>query len=79
MVSERQPNFLRSYGAASASIESLEYLTDERLRVLEDRLSIHWTVNSPAYGLKWAMRPLVAKLRNRGEPARLRIYVAEKV
>lgn len=79
MVSERQSNFLRRYGTASASIESLEYLTDERLRTLEGSLSIHWSIYSPSYGLKWAMRPLVSKLRNRRDPARFRIYVAEKV
>jgi SAM-dependent methyltransferase len=78
MVSERRSNFLRCYGTASASIESLEYLTDERLRALEDRLSIHWSIYSPNYGLKWAMRPIVSKLRNKREPARFRIYVAEK-
>jgi ubiquinone/menaquinone biosynthesis C-methylase UbiE len=78
MVSERHSNFLRCYGTTSASIESLEYLTDERLKSLEDRLSIHWSIYSPSYGLKWAMRPIVSKLRNKREPARFRIYVAEK-
>ena len=78
MVSERQSNFLRCYGTASASIESLEYLTDERLRTLESRLSIHWSIYFPSYGLSWAMRPFMSKLRNRREPARFRIYVAEK-
>jgi hypothetical protein len=78
MVFERHSNFLRCYGTASASIESLDYLTDERLRALEDRLSIHWSIYSPSYGLKWTMRPIVSKLRNKREPARFRIYVAEK-
>ena len=78
MVSERHSNFLRCYGTASASIESLEYLTDERLKTLEERLSIDWRIYAPSYGLKWAMRPLMSKLRNRREPARFRIYVAEK-
>ena len=78
MVSERRAAFLQSYGTASNSIRSLEYLTDERLRILEEQLSIQWTIHSPQYGFKWAMRPLVAKMRNRREPSRFRIYVARE-
>jgi SAM-dependent methyltransferase len=78
MVSERRAGFLERYGTASASIESTEFLTDERLHSLEKRLSIRWTIYSPRYGFRWAMRPFLAKLRNRREPARFRIYVARK-
>lgn len=78
MVSERRAAFLRLYGTASDSIESTEYLTDERLRSLEKRLGIKWTAFSPSYGLRWAMRPLFALLRNRREPSRFRIYFARK-
>lgn len=79
MVAERQAHFLHHYGTASDSIKSLEYLTDERLRTLEEQMQIRWTIYSPWYGLKWFMRPLVAKLRNKREPSRFRIYVARKV
>lgn len=78
MVSERHTAFLQSYGTASDSVRSLEFFTDERLRALEEKLSIRWTVHSPQYGLKWAMRPLIARLRHRREPSRFRIYVARK-
>jgi SAM-dependent methyltransferase len=78
MVAERQVAFMHRYGTASDSIRSLEYLTDERLRELEERLSIRWTIHSPGYGFRWSMRPLVAKLRNRREPSRFQIYVARK-
>jgi len=78
MVSERHAAFLKNYGTASDSIRSLEFLTDERLRTLEEQLSIKWTVYSPRYGLKWAMRPLIARLRDRREPSRFRIYAARK-
>jgi SAM-dependent methyltransferase len=77
MVAERQASFLKNYGTASDSIRSLEFLTDERLSLLERQLSIRWVTHSPYYGFKWAMRPLVAKLRNRREPSRFRIYVAQ--
>jgi SAM-dependent methyltransferase len=78
MVSERRAAFSERYGTASDSIRSLEYLTNERLRILEEQLSIQWTVHSPQYGLKWAMRPLIAKLHTRREPSRFRIFVARK-
>jgi SAM-dependent methyltransferase len=79
MLSERRANFLRCYGTSSASIRSLEYLTDERLRFLEEHFFLRWNVYSPGYGIRWAMRPILAKLRNRREPARFRIYAALKV
>ncbi len=78
MVSERRAAFSHCYGTASDFIRSLEYLTDERLRTLEEQLSIQWTIHSPHYGFKWAMRPLVAKLHRRREPSRFRIYVTQR-
>ena len=78
MVGERRANFLRTYGTASASIESQEYLTDERLKSLESRLGVRWKAYAPYLGVKWALRPLWAKLRNRREPARFHIYAARK-
>jgi SAM-dependent methyltransferase len=78
MVAERRSAFLRRYETASDSVRSLEFLTDERLRTLEERLSIQWTVHSPWYGLQWALRPVMAQLRRRREPSRFRIYTARK-
>lgn len=78
MISERNAIFLQRYGTASDSIRSLEFLTDARLSELEERLSIRWTIHTPRYGFRWAMRPLVAKLHNRREPSRFRIYAARK-
>lgn len=78
MVAERHSSFLQNYGTESASIRSLEYLTDERLKRLEVALRIRWTIHTPYYGFQWSMRPLIAKLHNRREPAQFRVYVARK-
>jgi len=78
MVAERSAAFLKRYGTASDSVKSLEYLTDEHLRSLEEHLGIRWTIYRPRYGLKWGMRPLIARLRKRREPSRFRVYATQK-
>jgi SAM-dependent methyltransferase len=77
MLAERQKTFVARYGFASDAIGSQEYLTDRRLTELEREFGIHWQKYTPFYGLRWAMRPLVAKLKGKREPSRFRIYVAE--
>jgi hypothetical protein len=78
MIAERHAAFIRSYGTASNSVSSLEFLTDERLHNMETRLSIRWIVHSPQYGFKWNLRPIIARLRGRREPSRFHMYVAKK-
>jgi SAM-dependent methyltransferase len=78
MVAERQAVFAQKYGTASNSIPSLEFLTDERLNRLEQAFGLRWERSNPFYGLKWAMRPMLAKLRGKREPSRFRIYSARK-
>jgi hypothetical protein len=79
MVAERQAAFRQQFGTASNSISSLEYLTDERLERLEQAFHLRWERDTPFYNLKWTMRPVLAKLRNRREPSRFRIYSARKL
>jgi SAM-dependent methyltransferase len=78
MVTERRTKFKARYGSASDSLESLEYLTDARLQALAERTAIEWTIHTPRYGLRWRLRPLIARLRNRREPSRFRIYIARR-
>jgi SAM-dependent methyltransferase len=77
MVAERQAAFVARFGTPSDAIRSLEFLTDERLRALQEHFGLRWQVHTPFYGLRWAMRPMVAKLRGKREPSAFRIYVAE--
>jgi SAM-dependent methyltransferase len=78
MLRERRAAFLKTYGTSSDALQSQEFLTDKRLRDLEEEFSIRWTAYTPHYGFHWAMRPLKAKLLRRREPSRFRIYVARK-
>jgi SAM-dependent methyltransferase len=77
MLAERRAAFLQRYGFPSDGIRSQEYLTDGRLAALEREFGIRWQRFTPFYGLQWAMRPMVAKLKRKREPSRFRIYVAE--
>jgi SAM-dependent methyltransferase len=78
MIQERVALFQKRFGTASNSIQSMEYLTDERLSKLEDAFSIRWIKHSPWHGLRRALRPLVARLFHRREPSKFYIYVARK-
>lgn len=77
MLQERRSMFEKKFGTPSDSICSGEYLTDDLLRAMEKRLGINWHIYRPSYGVRWALRPLVAKLRRKREPSRFRIYAAE--
>jgi SAM-dependent methyltransferase len=78
MVEERQAMFLARYGTASRALSSREFLTDVRLALLAERCGIRWEIYVPQFGILWALRPWLAKLRRKREPSRLRIYVARK-
>ena len=77
MVAERRLAFTERYGFPSDALNSLEYLTDQRLQRMETCFGIHWQAHTPNYGVYWAMRPLLAKLRSKREPSQFRIYTAK--
>jgi len=76
MVKEKQKHFTATYGFPSDSISSLEYLTPERLKSLQDAFCLDWTIIKPFYGIHWALRPLRARLQGKRTPSQFRIYVA---
>jgi SAM-dependent methyltransferase len=76
MLEERRAAFIKHYGFPSDALKSLEFLTDRRLEDLERRFHIQWETHEPYYGLRWHMRPLLAKLRGSRTPSRFRIYAA---
>ncbi len=77
MLAERQKAFIERFGFPSDGLASLEYLTDERLAALAKCFGLRWKTYSPFYGVRWLMRPTLAKLKGRREPSRFRIYLAE--
>lgn len=77
MVAERRALFLGRYGFASDGLASLEYLTDARLESMEEKFGLKWRMHRPGYGLRWASRPWIARLKGRREPSEFRVYSAE--
>lgn len=78
MVREREDYFLQTYGFRSDAMPSEHYLTYARLEELATALKLRWHMIRPFYGLKWALRPLRARLRGRREPAAFLLIVGEQ-
>lgn len=77
MLEERRHLFQKRFGFKSDALASHEYLSTERLLALEARYHLEFTAHHVWYGVRWACRPLMAKLRRRREPSEFRIYTAQ--
>ena len=78
MVAEKHSAFERQYGTRSDAIPSMEYLTWGILEQLASDLRLAWRIVTPRYGFRWAMRPLIARLKNQREPSRFSILVGQR-
>lgn len=76
MLEERRRMFVQRFGFASDSIHSLEFLTDARLHALAQRFRIDWQVHRPYYGIRWRLRPVIARLKKTRQPSEFRVYMA---
>ncbi len=77
MVAEKHSRFHSTYGFASDSIPSLEYLTPSRLEAIASAWGLRWRTLKPFYGVAWSMRPFKAMLQRRRTPSHFYIHVAE--
>jgi hypothetical protein len=78
MVREREAAFQRAYGFPSNALASEGYLSEARLAALATALGLRWRRIAPFYGWRWALRPLLARLRGRREPARFLVLVGTR-
>jgi len=78
MVREREAQFTKQYGLASNSLTSENYITYRRLDALTRDLKLTWRFVTPFYNLQWTLRPLLAFLLDRREPARFHVIIGEK-
>lgn len=79
MVREREAYFEHHYGFPSNTLPSEHYLTYARLTQLGNVLGLQWRYFQPFYGWRWALRPLVARLRGHREPARFAVIAGEQL
>ena len=79
MREERQRQFEKRYGFRSDSVLSMEYLDDRMIEDLARDLSLRWRIDEPWYGLRWALRPLRARLAGRRPPSRFKVLTGSWV
>ncbi|MGA7669496.1 MAG: methyltransferase [Nitrolancea sp.] len=70
MVAERESQFAARFGFPSNALPMENYLLFERLEQLSLTLGIRWDLHEPFYGLRWSLRPWLARLTGHREPAR---------
>jgi SAM-dependent methyltransferase len=78
MVKEREAHFTTTYGTASNSLPFQNYLTYDSLTQLGNQTGIVWQRYTPFYGIKWALRPIKARLRGHREPANFHVIVGKR-
>lgn len=78
MVADREASFRQMYGFPSDAIPSENYLTFSRLTSLGAELGVGWHVVRPFYGMRWAIRPWLARLRRHREPAAFLLLEARR-
>jgi hypothetical protein len=79
MVREREDLFERQYGFRSDDIDAEGFLTYDRLATIARTLGIEWELFEPWYGVRWWLKPHVARLRGSREPARFKLIVGRRL
>jgi SAM-dependent methyltransferase len=76
MVQERDRSFERRHGFRGVHAEG--FLTDDRLAALGDELALRWELFEPWYGVRWWLKPWIARVRGTREPARFKLVVGRR-
>lgn len=78
MVRERQAQFESQFGTRSDALLSESFLTYERIQKLTVALGLYAETVRPTYPLSWRLRPWLARLRGRREPADFAVVILEQ-
>ena len=70
MVRERHQQFQSTYGFASDTLASIEFLDEPAIAELARDLGISWRIYRPWYGWQWAARPWKARWNGKRPPSR---------
>jgi radical SAM superfamily enzyme YgiQ (UPF0313 family)/SAM-dependent methyltransferase len=76
MVAEREQEFLDKYGLRSNALPCESFLTYDRIDALAAELGLRFQMITPFYGLRWAARPIRARISGAREPAKFHLLVA---
>ena len=79
MVAEREAMFAAQHGFCGNALPHENYLTYKRLAQMGAALSLRWQFIRPWYGLRWVIRPWLARLRGRREPATFQLIIGEPI
>lgn len=77
MLDEQREDFQQRFGDSSDALPHEGYLTWQLLDELGAMIGVEWAVVRPWYGVKWTMRPLLARIRGGREPATFAILCGE--
>jgi hypothetical protein len=75
MVEERYARFRETYGFKSDALQAEHFMTPDRVSELGETLGIRWHLVYPNHGLRWRLRPMLARLRGHREPAQFPVMV----
>jgi SAM-dependent methyltransferase len=78
MMKEREREFLRKYDIRMTDDTQSYYLTFEQIGHIAIELGLHLKSATPKYGLKWQLRPVIATILGRREPASFAVHIFEK-
>jgi SAM-dependent methyltransferase len=81
MVAEKRLRASEWFGERTAiltSLDSIEFLTAERLAAASRQLGLEWRRHRVRYPLGYEMRPLAALLKGRRRPSRFDLWAAAK-
>jgi SAM-dependent methyltransferase len=78
MVREREDSFQRRFGFRGDAIACEGFLTYDRLDGLARSLDLRWELIEPWYGVRWWIKPAVARIRRAREPARFKLIVGQR-
>jgi SAM-dependent methyltransferase len=73
MRSERRKTFEATFGKPGNSLPTGDFITPEIMENLSE-LGVRWSRHLAWYGMRWWIRPVVAKLRRRREPSQFYLY-----
>lgn len=79
MIATHHDNFEEKYGDRSDHLNQIGFLTHSDIDSFADQFSLKMQKHKIWYGIKWALRPWIAKIKRKREPAKFALYSFQKV